>query len=300
MINLSIIGSSKIVEEHIKSALKNNIKIICLFTTNPKSKNIQYLKKKYKISYIFISFNEFLKFSKLHKSNYLICPRIKDNKKFIIKCLKQTKSKIMVEKPLFLNSNEYKNFYNSNNRIFICYNRIFYKNINFLKKKLNKKNYFSVICPEKNKKSIITNSCHIISIFCYLFKNLKVKIIKKFSKIIEINLYNQNNFIKILFSFDNNENFKIETFNNKNKILISPIENLKIYNDIRIIYKNNIRIYEPKKIMEIKEHNYSKNCKPGFFNQMKQFKLFVTKNKKILNDLKFGHAVIKICNKIVK
>ena len=40
MINLSIIGSSKIAEEHIKSALKNNINIICLFTTNRKEVKI--------------------------------------------------------------------------------------------------------------------------------------------------------------------------------------------------------------------------------------------------------------------
>ena len=301
MINLSIIGSSKIAEDHIKSALKNDIKIICLFTTNRKSKNISYLQDKYKINHIFIDFNKFLKFSKTHKSNYLICSRIKDNKKFLIKCLKETKSKVMVEKPLFLNSSDYKNFYKFNNRIFICYNRIFYRNINYLKKKINnKKNYLSVVCPEKNKKSIISNSCHIIAIFCYLFKNLKVKIYKKLSNIIEVNLYNQKNLIKIIFSFNNNENFKIETFNNKDKIIISPIEKMKIFNNLMIIYKNNIRIYEPKKIMEINENDYSNNCKPGFFKQMKDFKLFVIKNKKILNDLKFGHEVIKICNRIVK
>ena len=58
----------------------------------------------------------------------------------------------MVEKPLFLNSSDYKSFYKFNNRIFICYNRIFYKNINHFKKKINnKKNYLSVVCPEKIK-----------------------------------------------------------------------------------------------------------------------------------------------------
>ena len=115
----------------------------------------------------------------------------------------------MVEKPLFLNSSDYKSFYKFNNRIFICYNRIFYKNINHFKKKINnKKNYLSVVCPEKNKKTIISNSCHIISILCYLFKNLKVKTCEKLSNIIEVNLYNKKNFIKILFSFNNNENFK--------------------------------------------------------------------------------------------
>lgn len=301
MVNLSIIGSSKIAEDHIRSALKNNIKIICLFTTNRKSKNISYLQKKYQIKNIFINFNEFLKFSETHKSNYLICPRIKDNKKFLIKCLKKTKSKVMVEKPLFLNSSDYKSFYKFNNRIFICYNRIFYKNINYLKNKINnKKNYLSVVCPEKNRKSIVSNSCHIISILCYLFKNLKVRICNKLSNIIEVNLYNKKNLIKILFSFNNNENFKIETFNNKNKIIISPIEKMKIFNNLRIVYKNNIRIYEPNKILEINENDYSNKCKPGFFKQMKNFKMFVIKNKKIYNDLKFGHEVIKICNRIVK
>ena len=103
-----------------------------------------------------------------------------------------------------------------------------------------------------------------------------------------------------MFSFNNNENFKIETFNNKDKVIISPIEKLRIFNDLKIVKKNNIRIYKPNKILEIDENNYSNNCKPGFFEQMKNFKMFVIENKKIFNDLKFGHEVIKICNKIVK
>jgi hypothetical protein len=301
MINLSIIGSSKIVEEHIKSAKKNKFKIISIFSTNSKSKNILFLKKKYKIQKAFINFKNFLSFSKHYKSAYLICPRIKDNKKFLVQCLEKTNSKIMIEKPLFLDPGEYKKFYKYNNRIFISYNRIYYKSIKLFKKKLSKKkNYLSAVCPEKNRKSIITNSCHIISIFCFMFKNLKIKILKRKANLIELCLYNNKNFIRIVFSFNNNENFKIETLNSKNKILISPIEKMQIFNGIKTIYKNNIRVYMPRKIMEINENNFSKNCKPGFFNQMKEFRLFVYNKKKIFNNLKFGHEVIKICSKISK
>ena len=207
----------------------------------------------------------------------------------------------MIEKPIFVNSKNFRRFYKFNNRIFASYNRVYYENIKLLKKKIsNKKNNLHVICPEKNRKSVVTNSCHIISIFLYIFKKLKVKIISTSSQLIEVLLYNKNNQIHVIFSFNNNENFKIETLNKKNKIILSPIENMKIFNGLDVIFKNNIRLYRPKKVFEKNEHNFSNNCKPGFFNQMKEFKLFIKNNKKIISDLKFGHEIIKICNRIIK
>ena len=71
---------------------------------------------------------------------------------------------------------------------------------------------------------------------------------KNFQNIIEVNLYIKN-FIEICLVF-NNENFKIETFNNKDSN--TTIEKLRIFNDLKI-KKNNIRIYKPNKILEIDE-----------------------------------------------
>ena len=48
-INLSIIGSGRIVEEHIKAALNNNINIKYIFSPRKNSKNAIKLSKKYKI-----------------------------------------------------------------------------------------------------------------------------------------------------------------------------------------------------------------------------------------------------------
>jgi hypothetical protein len=72
-----------------------------------------------------------------------------------------------------------------------------------------------------------------------MFKNLKIKILKRKANLIELCLYNNKNFIRIVFSFNNNENFKIETLNSKNKILISPIEKMQIFNGLgTAIYEN--------------------------------------------------------------
>ena len=75
---LSIIGSSRIVEEHIKAAIKNNFSIMYIFSSNRKSKNVIKLAKKYKIQNL-DNFGIFIKLSKKINSNYLIAGRIKDN-----------------------------------------------------------------------------------------------------------------------------------------------------------------------------------------------------------------------------
>ena len=61
--NLSIIGSSRIVEEHIKAAIKVGFKIKYIYSSNKFSKNAKIISKKYKIENV-TNFNIFLKISK--------------------------------------------------------------------------------------------------------------------------------------------------------------------------------------------------------------------------------------------
>ena len=85
--NLSIIGSSRIVEEHIKAAIKVGFKIKYIYSSNKFSKNAKIISKKYKIENV-TNFNIFLKKFRKIKSNILIAGRIVDNKKFLILLLK--------------------------------------------------------------------------------------------------------------------------------------------------------------------------------------------------------------------
>ena len=67
MHKLSIIGSSRIVEEHIKVAKKAGFKIYSICSTNKKSKNLLKLKKQYKINKIFYDWKKATKVSSCEK-----------------------------------------------------------------------------------------------------------------------------------------------------------------------------------------------------------------------------------------
>ena len=79
-LKILIIGSSKIVEEHIKSALYNKIGLYSLNSTRKNSTNEVYLKKKFKFEKNFDDWKLALKSLK-NKKNVIIflAPRIKDN-----------------------------------------------------------------------------------------------------------------------------------------------------------------------------------------------------------------------------
>jgi predicted dehydrogenase len=67
--------------------------------------------------------------------------------------------KVLVEKPLFIKYNKFNKFLKYNKNIFVGYNRIYYKNINEIKKIIKKKKTENILinCTEINKKNIISS-----------------------------------------------------------------------------------------------------------------------------------------------
>ena len=59
-------------------------------------------------------------------------------------------------------------------QIFIGYNRVYYENLKYLKSQKFSNTLINVTCVEKNNKSFIENSCHVVSIINFLFNDLKV------------------------------------------------------------------------------------------------------------------------------
>ena len=296
--NLSIIGSGRIVEEHIKAAQLNNIKIKYIFSSRTGSKNAINLSKKYGIINI-DTLKRFISLSSKAKSNFLIAGMIKKNSLYLKECIK-TKQKILIEKPVFLKNKDFNKFLIANNRVFVGYNRIFYKNISFLKNLISKSNHVTIncFCPELNKARILSNTAHIISILLFLFK--KIRLIYKHKKqksiFLRYDLPN-NNVVNFAINYKAIANFKIELISDSFFIELSSIEELKIYNKlIKKNYKNN-NIYKLNCSYTMNEYNFN-NIKPGIFFQMQEFKKFC-QGKKIINNLKFAQKIIKICQEIV-
>ena len=298
--NIIIIGTSPIIEHHIKCLqyLKFNILAIC--TTNKSSSNHIILKNKYKINYAFNDVKKLFYFAnKCKEFSFLVAPRIKDTEKIILKCLRYN-TKIFVEKPITNNLSFLKKIYKYKKLIFVGYNRIFYENVGFLYKKIkNKKNLFiDVSCAEDNKNDILTNSCHIISILLKIFKDIKIfKIVRDKNFIFVSAETFKKNFLIIKLNFQATENFEIKIIDRKIVYHLKPIEKLVIYKNLEKVLVDNVNYYKPKKNIEINEFKMN-IYKPGFLNQAKMFKKFIKYDKKIINNIDFSKKIIKLTNKI--
>lgn len=298
--NLSIIGSSRIVEEHIKVAQKVGFKIISIYSSRKNSKNAVYLSNKYKIKNQ-KNYKLFLKEIETSGSSVLIAGRINDNSKYLKDILKFNCS-AFIEKPVFTNFKLFEKYKKYQNKIFVGYNRIFYNNIIVLKNLLKKEKKLEVvcICPEKNKKRLLTNSSHIISILIYLFGNLKIKFREKNKKSIFVRLKNyKGDNVNIFYNLNSINNFSINIFNKKINILMKPIEILLIHNKIKKKKIGNNNIYDlkvDKTLNEFKSNKY----KPGFYNQMLSFHDFCCGKKNSLVSLAYSQKVMKLCNEINK
>ena len=273
MLKLSIIGTSPVVEEHIKVAKKIGLKLFSISTTRKNSKNLKYFYKKYKFKFIFSNWKTAVNFaSKSDNVVFLIAPRIKDTFKILNYILEKKIKYVFVEKPLSTNVRKFDILSKYKKNIFIGYNRIFYKNIFFLKKNLKQLNNVIVKCPEINKKAILNNSVHALSILIYLF-----------------------------FNFKASDNFSMEFYTNKEKFLLKPLENLIIFKGIR----NEINSVNKKltDYVPIKKYQYHEMCnnpfKPGFLAQMKMFKKFAKYKIKIENNLTFAKKIMVLANSIV-
>ena len=300
MSKLCIIGSSNIVSQHLQAARHVGFSLHSISSLNIKSKNTLILKKQFKIKKVYSDWSQCVEESgKIKDMSFLIAPRIKDTIKVLKKVIK-FKKPILVEKPVADDVKYFDKKIDNSQNIFVGYNRIFYKTVNYLKKNLSSLSLINVNCPESNRKTFITNSCHIISILLHCFGDLKI--IKKYKRknhLICI-LKNSNNvLINLNVVYGSPSNFSIlANFKNK-KIELSPIEELFVFEKIKLIKKKNYNFYQPIIKKTIKE--YGKKFKPGFILQYKEFlKFSQNKRYRIKNNITFAKRVLSLTKEIVK
>lgn len=298
---LSIFGSSAIIAHHIEAAKKNSFEIFAIYSSNKKSKNIKILAKKFKIKKIYYDWNILVNDSFKNNCSILIAGRIKDNKKILRSCLKYN-LKIIIEKPVFTKSDEFKEFLKFNKNIFVGYNRVYYDIIFRLKKIFLKKAPYSIYikCPEINKKNIELNASHIISILYYLCGRITLlKKIKNKNSIFCIFRSSENIPIFLNINLNSPDNFSIEFNFKKTRITLNPIEKLTVYDRLDKIKYKNTNIYKPHISKIINEYKLS-DLKPGFDNQYKNFKKFIKNKKNKRVNIRDSREIISICNLISK
>ena len=304
MKQISIIGTSEIAKEHIKAILANKTKIYSISTTRKNSKKLNSLKKKFRIRKIFKNWKECVRETSKKNCSLLIASRTIDTFK-IINYANKFKIKIFVEKPLSENVDHFNKLKKNFNNIFVGYNRLFYNNVIYLKKRLKKVDNVLVKCPEFNAKDIVLNSAHVVSIILHLFGKIKIlSKVRNKNSIVVLSKNSKNVPICFIFPLKSTNNFSIEINEGKTKFLLEPIEVLKIYENFKVKYIKNrkkLKVVNPILKREYSEFSFN-NFKPGFYNQFWYFKnvFFKIDKKEKLNNLNFAKQVVTICNYILK
>lgn len=300
MFKILFIGSSKIVEEHIKVALELKFKLFSLNSTRLNSKNELFINKKYKFEKKFNNWKSAVDYS-ANKKNivFLIASRIEDTENILKYCSK-FKNKIFVEKPI-----TYKNkIITFNKNIFVGYNRLFFNSLKKINKTYINKFYCNVVISYTIFDEVKMNISHLLSILLYLFGDLKIlRKIKNGNNINIILRDKKKNLIFFNILNTSTDSYSINIISKKINYVFKPLEILNIYNSIKRNYfsGNKKKLYVTQLLIKKFNEFESNNFKPGFLNQMINFKNFCyKKNKKIFNNINFANKVINLSHKILK
>lgn len=309
-IKVSFIGSGNIAPFHIRALKVNKFKIISFYSRNlAKAKKFSF---KNNIVQPSNTFSNFLKNSK-NCDMFVIVVKTEAIAKYLNKIYKLDKF-VFIEKPGSLFYKKLQKF-SQNKKIYIGYNRRFYKNILKLKKIVKKVKSFNAIIniteSSVNRAKIIKlNSVHVFDICFFLFGHLDVISFKKSKdtrsiKNFTVDLEDKNqNRITINFLFDAPINQNLSIFFKNILYKLEPIEKLLVYKNFKIFNPTkNIpyRRYVPLKKFELSA-KIEKHQKPGFVEQYKELKLVLSKDKKsqLLCNLNDGMKNLKFAEKIVK
>ena len=300
MFKILFIGSSKIVEEHIKVALELKFKLFSLNSTRLNSKNEFFINKKYKFEKKFNNWKSAVDYS-ANKKNivFFIASRIEDTENILKYCSK-FKNKIFVEKPI-----TYKNkIITFNKNIFVGYNRLFFNSLKKINKIYINKFYCNVVISYTIFDEVKMNISHLLSILLYLFGDLKI--LRKIKNDNNINIIlrdKKKNLIFFNILNTSTDSYSINIISKKINYVFKPLEILNIYNSIKRNYfsGNKKKLYVTQLLIKKFNEFESNNFKPGFLNQMINFKNFCyKKNKKIFNNINFANKVINLSHKILK
>ena len=300
MFKILFIGSSKIVEEHIKVALELKFKLFSLNSTRLNSKNEFFINKKYKFEKKFNNWKSAVDYS-ANKKNivFFIASRIEDTEN-ILKYFSKFKNKIFVEKPI-----TYKNkIITFNKNIFVGYNRLFFNSLKKINKTYINKFYCNVVISYTIFDEVKMNISHLLSILLYLFGDLKIlRKIKNGNNINIILRDKKKNLIFFNILNTSTDSYSINIISKKINYVFKPLEILNIYNSIKRNYfsGNKKKLYVTQLLIKKFNEFESNNFKPGFLNQMINFKNFCyKKNKKIFNNINFANKVINLSHKMLK
>ena len=307
-----LVGTSPIVEYHVKALKKADFEIIAVASSNTNSASHKIFAKKNIIKKSYSNWKEMM--NKEKYDGIVIATRTESTIEILEYAIKQN-IPILVEKPISFNSKDIKKIISKSHKmIMVGYNRRFYKTINSVKNIISEEEnpiLASMITPElSNMKDFFNNTSHSLDILRYIFGEIKLTYVKKLiinnvqKGFVATFSDNKKDIIQFIANWDASDNFSLSVFQNTKKIQLKPYEELSIYNGIDIIQPtdiNPIRQYVPKLVEKISLEPVDKYIKPGFYQQSCTFlELIKNKNKSNVSaTLIDAYKNIEMCEKLV-
>lgn len=308
---IGFIGSSAISRFHI-NALKNNDFEIEAIGTRVSSTNCKNFAESLNLLDKFCvgGWEEVLK---KDVDAFCLCINTKETPEILKEILKEGKN-VFVEKPVSLFLKDFDYFINHpmKDKIFVGYNRRFYKTINILKKRCENSPQGGTVVvniPDSNsgKEQFLKNGCHMIDSLRYIIGDFEVlnSILRREANGLDFSsisaLCKKNNWsILINAHSKTSSNFSI-TINIDDMVYeLKPLEKLNIYKGIKILEPTvdvPIRSYTPLVKESIIE---SSIFKPGFNEMYKNFWENIYKNKSNFCNISDARKTIKICLDLIK
>ena len=309
---IGFIGSSKISQFHI-SALRNNGFEIKGIGTRENSINCEkFAREKFLIDYFCKQGWE--EVIEKEVDAYCVCIDTTYTPEILLRVLDRGKP-VLVEKPIAWELSKLEPIINHKNvsKIFVGYNRRFYRVVNiakeFAKDSKGGTVYINIPDSKIGSKRFISNGCHMVDLARYLFGdfkiNNKIKMNNDLGDMAYLTAFCSNNKWTITINAHSliPANFSITINSGKNVFELSPIEKYSLFEGLEIIEPNEnfpLRRYVPK---VIKSEFEDAKFKPGFNEMYRQFKKFILGsciNSKNIIDLNQAYLTLEKCYELIK
>jgi len=239
-----IIGTSPIVDFHVNALGKVGLEITAVASSNKNSSSHEIFAKKYNIKKSYADWNKML--NEEDYDGIVVASRIESTEE-ILEVAIHHKLPILVEKPIsFDSSSILKLKAKAHEKIIVGYNRRFYKTIQAVKELVNvdrTPTISTMIVPEfPNLRNFFDNSVHSIDLLSFIFGEIKIEYVKKFTingeikGVISTFSTNHNDIIQFIGNWGSSENFSLTTYKEKLKIELVFLLILEVY-DVLLLPK---------------------------------------------------------------
>jgi predicted dehydrogenase len=291
---LGVIGAGKIIPFHLEAAIKAGFSLQAIVATKD-SINARNISEKFSFKYCFSDLNEFI--SNLNELDAILIASEASTLFPILSEISNVGIPILIEKPIFTDFRQLSLARNipHQEKVFVGYNRRFYKTIlelkDFIKKypsavvkiSIPELSGVRLVSKDSINRTLAENSVHMLDLAQYFFGAAALEINRLDSAVVK------SDYVRVSFTDDNlkycelsfgySDNYSIELLADGQRIQVKPLEILNIYDEMEILQPDEtftFKRYIPRATENNSNYMVEESfLKPGFELQYMEFFDFV-------------------------